>query len=215
MSQEQPAGLPLEHYFAERPRVASTPRLLRFLYHGDLLTVETDRGVFASHGLDPGTSLLIEHLEVGDARSVLDVGCGWGALGLAAAKSAPGARVLLTDVNQRAVRLARRNLERNQVRNAEVRAGNLFEPVGNERFDLIVSHPPFHAGREVVERLLLESLDHLSLGGRLLIVGKNSQGIRFYQSWLGQLSPGSVTVLGRGSGYRVLESRPSAAARHR
>ncbi len=204
-----------QHYFTERPTSPSRPLLLRFLYRGELLTVETDQGVFASRGLDPGTALLIEVLDPAPRDRILDLGCGWGAIGLAAAKASPEAHVILTDVNQRALRLARRNLTRNAVRNAEVRAGSLFAPIAGERFDLVLTHPPYHVGREMLLQLLDQTPDHLEPQGRLLMVGKGSQGIRYYQTWLRtHWSPG-VRVRGRRSGYRVLEARPSAPSRAR
>jgi 16S rRNA (guanine1207-N2)-methyltransferase len=205
MSDDESAGA--EQYFAEQPRVRSQRTDRRFLYRGELLTFVVDTGIFSSHGLDPGTALLIENLTVRSTDRVLDLGCGWGAVGVAAAKTATEGHVILTDVNRRATRVARQNLERNRVRNAEVRAGSLFTPVRNETFDVIATNPPFHAGRELVLRILLGAPEHLNPGGRLVIVGKGSQGIRFYQEWLETHWPGEVTVLGRGSGYRVLESR--------
>lgn len=204
-----------EHYFSARPRVPSRPEQHRFLYRGEMLTIETDRGLFASHGLDPGTALLIETLENLAVERILDLGCGWGAIGLAAAKSVPDAHVVLTDVNQRAVRLARRNLERNGVRHPDVRLGNLFEPVMGETFDLILSHPPFHAGRETVLEFLMKTPEHLNDSGHLRVVGKGSQGIRFYQAWLTERWGPEVEVLARGGGYRVVDARRPLASRHR
>jgi 16S rRNA (guanine1207-N2)-methyltransferase len=210
MEPPEPASETPQHYFSARPRVASRPEEHRFLYRGEMLVIQTDRGLFASHGLDPGTALLIETLEGISAERILDLGCGWGAIGLAAAKTLPSAHVVLTDVNQRAVRLARKNLDRNGVRNAEVRLGGLFEPVRQESFDLILSHPPFHAGRETVLDFLTQAPAHLNMGGHLRMVGKGSQGIRFYQAWLAEHWGPPVEVLARGGGYRVLEAgRPS------
>jgi 16S rRNA (guanine1207-N2)-methyltransferase len=197
-----------DHYFTERPRSPSARRTLRFLFRGTVLVFEVDRGVFGSSGLDPGTALLIESLGVGAAERVLDLGCGWGPVGIAAAKAAPEGRTILTDVNRRAIALARRNLRRNGIENAEVRSGSLFAPVPGERFDLIASNPPFHAGRELVLRLLAEAPEHLTENGRLLVVGKGSQGIRFYQQWLADHWAKSVEVLARGGGYRVVDARP-------
>ena len=196
-----------EQYFAEQPRARSDRAERRFLYQGELLTFVVDTGIFASHGLDPGTALLIENLTLRRTDRVLDLGCGWGAVGVAAAKSARDGTVVLTDVNRRAARLARQNVERNGVRNAEVRVGSLFAPVAGETFDVIATNPPFHAGRPLVLRILTEAPDHLAPAGRLVLVGKGSQGIRFYQEWLDAHWPGPVAVLGRGSGYRVLEAR--------
>ncbi len=215
MEPPEPSDERPQHYFTARPRVPSRPEEHRFLYRGEMLVIETDRGLFASHGLDPGTALLIESLEGATAARVLDLGCGWGAIGLAAARSMPQAHVVLTDVNQRAVRLSRRNLERNGIRNAEVRLGSLFEPVTDESFDLILSHPPFHAGRATVLALLEGAPGHLTPAGHLRIVGKGSQGIRFYQTWLQEHWGPGVQVLARGGGYRVIDAAPPARNRQR
>jgi 16S rRNA (guanine1207-N2)-methyltransferase len=200
-----------EQYFTEKPRARSAPRTLRFLYRGELLEFAADQGVFASRGLDPGTALLIGNLALRRADRVLDLGCGWGAVGVAAAKAAPDGRVVLTEVNRRAARLAERNLERNGVRNAEVRVGGFYAPVDGERFDVIVTNPPYRLGRDHVLRLLTEAPEHLVPLGRLLLVGKGSLGIRFYQEWLSEHWPGRVQVVDRGSGYRVLEARLAPA----
>ena len=196
-----------DQYYSERPRSAARRSELRFLHAGELLSFVVDRGVFASHGLDPGTALLIENLTVRPTDRVLDLGCGWGAVGVAAARSARDGRVVLTDVNRRAVRLARLNLERNRIDNAEVRVGPLYEPVADETFDVIATNPPFRAGRPAVLAILEGAAAHLVPDGRLVVVGKGTQGIRFYQEWLAAHWDGEVEVLGRGSGYRVLEAR--------
>jgi len=198
---------PTEQYFAEKPRARSAPRTLRFLYRGELLTFGLDLGIFSARGLDPGTALLIENLGIERSDRVLDLGCGWGAVGVAAAKSASAGHVVLTEVNRRAARLARRNLERNGIANAEVRVGEDFLPVEGEQFNVIATNPPYRSGREHVLRLLEGARDHLVPGGRLVLVGKGSLGIRFYQEWLAEHWDGPIEVLGRGSGYRVLEAR--------
>lgn len=195
-----------ETYFAERPRARSRRRQFRFVYRGELLAFTVDAGVFATHGLDPGTDLLIEHLNVRPNDRVLEVGCGWGAVGVAIARAAPGVSVVLTEVNRRAAKLAEENLRQNRAERAEVRVGDLFAPVAGKRFHLVVSNPPFRAGRTLVLRLLAEAPGHLEPGGRLLLVGKGSQGILYYQRWLEEHWAGSVKVLGRRSGYRVLEA---------
>jgi 16S rRNA (guanine1207-N2)-methyltransferase len=202
--EERPVAEP---YWTERPRSRSAPAERRFLYRGELLTFVLDAGVFSARGLDPGTALLIENLRVGRKDRILDLGCGWGAVGVAAAKAAPQGKVVLTEVNRRAARLARDNVSRNHVSNAEVRVGGLFAPVAGETFDVIATNPPYRIGREPILELLREAPQYLAPGGRLVMVGKGSQGIRFYQEWLERNWPGTVEVLGRGSGYRVVEAR--------
>lgn len=195
-----------EQYFAERPHSRPHRRELRFLYRGELLTFTVDAGVFSAHRLDPGTALLIENLRLRPVDRVLDLGCGWGAVGVAAARSAPRGEVVLVDVNRRATRLAEENVARNGARNATVRTGRTFGVVGDATFDVIATNPPYRVGREFVLRMLSETPRHLAPGGRLLLVGKGSQGILYYQGWLAShWSPG-VRVLDRRSGYRVLEA---------
>ena len=204
MAGEAPEGS--ETYFTERPRSRSARSHLRFLYRGELLDFEVDHGIFSRKGLDRGTELLIESTVFRPRDRVLELGCGWGAIAVAAAKSVPQGTVVLTDVNRRALHLARRNLERNGITNAETRSGPLFEPVAGEQFDVIVTNPPYRAGRPLIERLLAEAPAHLRPNGRFVMVGKGSEGIRYYQGRLARAWPGPVTVVGRGSGYRVLEA---------
>ncbi|HZY91663.1 MAG TPA: methyltransferase [Thermoplasmata archaeon] len=206
MTPSDDAPLPAEHYYTERPRSVSHRRELRFLYRGNILAFEVDSGVFATHGLDPGTALLIEALNPRPTDRILDLGCGWGAVGVAAARLAPLGHVVLTDVNHRAIGLAKTNLVRNSIHNAEVRSGSLFAPVDGEVFDVIATNPPYHIGRESILQLLEGARTHLVSDGRLFIVGKGSQGIRFYQEWLAEHWDGPVSVRARGSGYRVLEA---------
>ena len=200
-----------DHYYTDRPRAPSARRELRFLYRGSLLSFQVDTGVFASHGLDPGTALLIEALNPRPSDRILDLGCGWGAVGIAAARLAPQGHVVLTDVNRRAIALSRANVARNRVTNAEVRPGSLFDRLGGATFDLIATNPPYHIGREAILALLAEAPRHLVPDGRLLLVGKGSQGIRFYQEWLEAHWDGPVVVRARGSGYRVVEAQRDPA----
>jgi len=205
-------GPSVDHYYSARPRSPSERGQLRFLYRGEILTFTVDRGVFASRALDPGTDLLIESLEVGRADRVLDLGCGWGAVGVAAAKAAPEGRVVMVDVNRRAVRLARENLAQNRLTNAEVRAGSMFEAVPGERFDVIAANPPYRIGRPQILALLRVAPQYLTASGRLWIVGQGSQGILYYQRKLVEEFPGTVEVVARRSGYRVLRASRSGPA---
>lgn len=136
------------------------------------LVFETLPGVFSADRLDEGTRLLLEHLEVPAGASVLDVGCGAGVIGVVAGRRGAGS-VMMTDVNLLAVAAARRNAGLAGVP-VEVVAGDVYGGVGERRFDLIVSNPPFHQGKvvdyDVPQRLIAESGAHLTPGGRLVIV---------------------------------------------
>jgi 16S rRNA (guanine1207-N2)-methyltransferase len=136
------------------------------------LVVETLPGVFSADRLDEGTRLLLAHLDVPAGGTVLDVGCGAGVIGVVAGRRG-AASVTMTDVNLLAVAAARRNATLAGVP-VEVVAGDVYGGVGQRRFDLIVSNPPFHQGKvvdyDVPHRLIAEAVDHLAPGGRLVIV---------------------------------------------
>jgi len=149
--------------------------------------------------------LLLEAVELGPCESILDLGCGYGAIGIVAAHLSEGGRVILTDVNERAVALARANVAANGIRNAEVRMGDLYAPVADLFFDHILCNPPIRAGREVVDRMIEEAPSHLLEGGRLWMVVRTRQGANAIQARMSQAF-GNARVVKRGSGFKVLRS---------
>lgn len=165
----------------------------------------TSSGVFSYRRLDNGTRLLVESMVLPGEGRVLDVGCGYGPVGVVAARLAPGLEVWMTDVNERAVALARRNSEWNGVE-AVVRQGDLYVPVGDVVFDAVLSNPPISAGmRRVVRPLVEGALDRLVEGGSLQVVVQSNKGGRTLASMM-EGCFGGVDVVARGSGYRVLRS---------
>ncbi len=135
------------------------------------LRFATQAGVFAHRGLDLGTRLLIEALQVSPRAKVLDLGCGYGAIGIAAAKLATNGEVVLVDSDIRATRLAERNLGLNSVKNASVVLSNGVRDLPPKaRFDIVASNPPTHSGREVLDELVAEAHRVLKVRGRLYLV---------------------------------------------
>lgn len=161
----------------------------------------TAPGVFSRERVDPGTRLLIESLELGGARSVLDLGCGYGAIGIAVAATEPAARVTLVDVDARAVALTHANCERNGVTATTAVADG---PAALERrFDLILTHFPLHAPRGDRDRLVREARDALSPGGRFCAVVLEQYDL---SDTLARNFP-SVQRLAESGGYVVLEAQ--------
>jgi len=194
-----------EQYFARRP--ASRHRSVEFhvSVQGHAFRFRTDAGVFSRGELDRGTELLLAALEVGPCELIMDLGCGYGVIGIVAARLSDGGHVILTDVNERAVRIARENLSVNGIANAEVRLGNLYEPVAEMAFDHIVSNPPIRAGRDVVDRIISDAPSHLLDGGSLWLVARTRQGADSIQRRM-TAAFGTAAIMRRGSGFKVLRS---------
>ena len=134
---------------------------------------------------------------------VLDIGCGYGPVGIVAAALNKQLRVVMSDVNIRAVRLARRNVEMNRVFNAEVRYGYCYEPVADLHFDCILSNPPVSAGMDLVRAIIKGASSVMAADGSFQMVIRSKIGSKSLPE-LFEETFGNCTVLARESGYRVL-----------
>jgi 16S rRNA (guanine1207-N2)-methyltransferase len=195
----------VEQYFTRRPTAPSRPRTVQARLRGKVWTFVTDRAVFARAGVDPGTRALIEAMRIEPADQVLDLGCGYGAIGIVAAHLAPRGRAVLVDVNERAVALAEANARRHHLVNVEVLAGDGTAPVEGRTFDVVATNPPIRAGRAVLRRLLGEIHGVLRPGGRLYLVARTAQGAKTLAGEIEQLV-GPVREIAQQSGYRVYEA---------
>ena len=165
----------------------------------------TDAGVFSRGEIDRGTELLLAAFKVGPSELILDLGCGYGAIGIVAARLSEGGHVILTDVNERAVALARENVAANAIANAEVRLGDLYAPVGDMAFDHIVCNPPIRAGRAIVDRIVSEAPTHLLDDGSVWLVVRTRQGADSLRERMAAAF-NNAEVVRRGSGFKVLRS---------
>ena len=191
-----------EHYYTENPQSAHDEWQVEFTALGNSLRFTTDAGVFSRDGLDKGTALLLNALPPLSGR-VLDLGCGWGAVGVALGAKYPGLDIVMTDINARAVDLARRNLAANGVRAAVVQ-GDGFAAVEG-KFDAIVTNPPIRAGKAVIYGLFDTARDFLNPGGSLYIVIRKQQGAPSALRHL-QEQYKTAEVVDRGGGFWVIRA---------
>jgi len=199
-----------EQYFSARPKSRRRPAEIKVEVRGHAFTFRTDAGVFSGGEIDRGTELLVDALEIGPCELIVDLGCGYGVIGIVAARLSEGGHVILTDVNERAVALARKNVAANRVANAEVRSGSLYEPVAGLAFDHILCNPPIRAGRGVVDRIVAEAPTHLLEGGRLWMVARTRQGADSLRQRMAHAF-GTAEIVKRGSGFKVLRATKEAA----
>jgi 16S rRNA (guanine1207-N2)-methyltransferase len=196
-------GEGLNHYFTAHPKSNLRLGVIRTNLRGIPFEFMTASGVFSKRRVDLGTRLLIESMIVPEEGCVLDVGCGYGAVGIAAASINPDLHIVMVDVNERAVWLARRNIEINRVNNVEVRCGHLYEPVKGLTFNCALSNPPVSAGMQTVKAIVIQAPGHMATKALFQMVVKSKiAGRRLYTMF--DEAFGNVTVLARKSGYRVL-----------
>ncbi|MBS7615624.1 class I SAM-dependent methyltransferase [Candidatus Bathyarchaeota archaeon] len=195
-----------EHYFAPHPKSKPKFGIIQTCLRGKTFKFLTASGVFSKKRVDPGTKLLIENMVLPENGYVLDIGCGYGAIGIAAAVFNPKLHVLMVDVNERAVKLAKRNVELNRVCNAEVKRGHLYEPVEDYTFNCILSNPPVSAGLATVKAIIVEAPKHMADKATLQMVLKSKIGGKRLQL-IFEEAFGNCIVLARESGYRILMSK--------
>ena len=159
-----------DHYFTEAPTSKIIPGKIKATLRGTQYTFHTSSGIFSKKRIDMGTRFLIQKMQIEPDDDILDLGSGYGPLGIVAATLAPEGHTVLTDVNKRAVGLSKSNIKENRLRNAEARKGEFYEPVKGEKFDVILCNLPMSAGLVVVYKIIRESADYLNPGGSLQVV---------------------------------------------
>jgi len=199
----------VEHYFSSAPKSDDRLGIVKSALRGRNFEFLTSSSVFSKRRIDLGTRVLIEAMVLPTSGSVLDLGCGYGAVGITAAKVNPNLHVVMTDVNMRAVRLAQKNLKTNKAANTEVRYGHLYEPVEDLRFNCVLSNPPVSAGMDTVKAIILGAPNVMAPGGSFQMVIRSKIGAKALPEAFCQAF-GNCEVLARESGYRVLIGKLNA-----
>ena len=191
-----------DHYYTENPGSEHEFRTVRCSALGVEAEFLIDAGVFSRDGLDTGTRALLEALPEPAGR-VLDLGCGWGAVGVLLGKRWPKAEIVMTDINRRAAELARHNLAQNGV-TAQVFDGDGFENVPGD-FDLIATNPPIRAGKAAIYALFADAKARLRPGGELYIVIRKQQGAPSALKYLREIFS-EAEVVSRTAGFWVIRA---------
>ncbi len=193
-----------EHYFSEVPGSDFNARELNVTLAGKPVSVVTAGGIFSPERVDPGTSVLLEHLaEAPPSGDLLDVGCGWGPISLSLAIQSPHATVWAIDVNERSLELTRRNAERLGLNNVKVCRPD--EVPANLKFQGIWSNPPIRVGKAELHSILETWLPRLDRQGVSYLVVQKNLGADSLHRWLEAQFPELSTIrVDTAKQYRVL-----------
>lgn len=163
----------------------------------------TDAGVFSKNAIDYGSRVLLDNFQPEGAKTLLDVGCGYGTLALTLAKKY-GLKATLVDVNIRALDLAKKNADKNNIEVNGNFLSNIYDNVEG-KFDAIISNPPIRAGKEVVHTILSDAYEHLNDDGHLTIVIQKKQGAPSAQKKMKDVF-GNCEIVAKDKGYYILRS---------
>ena len=187
-----------DHYFSKKPTSEFRTKKVEVNLFGREFEIITASGVFAHGKLDRGTELLIKSVE--GKGKLLDLGCGYGVVGIVLAPLFD--EVMMVDVNNRAVQIAKKNIRLNNCSNCKVLQSDGFENLKNQKFSVIATNPPTHAGKKLIFTWIEQAKDYLSKGGKFYLVCKTKLGAKSYEAKI-QEEFGNCDTIKRGSGYRV------------
>jgi len=194
------------HYYTQNPDVLHEEHHWPFTLLGNELLFTTDNGVFSKNRVDYGSRALLAAFNADQtpAGPWLDLGTGYGPIGLALAKKWPDRQVTMVDVNELALALARQNAVANQIENVEIKTSDIYADV-TERYAAILTNPPVRAGKKVVTAMLTGAKEHLLPGGTLTVVLQKKQGAPSAEKTMKETF-GNCAIIKKDKGYYILES---------
>ena len=167
----------MEHYFTNNSNLESNKKLINFKFKNKEYKFYTDNGVFSKDSVDIGTTVLLSSLDFGKISGrVLDVGCGYGPIGIIIADNTTSS-VDMIDINERAISLTEENIKLNKVKNANVFISNMYECI-NEKYNYIISNPPIRIGKSNLYKIITFAKNYLTEDGELIIVINKHQGAK-------------------------------------
>jgi len=196
-----------DHYYSRTQKVESNPNYWDFNLRNHSFRFKTDNGVFSKKEVDFGSRLLIEVFEPSEkSGKILDVGCGYGPIGLSLAKSLPDATVHMIDVNERALSLSQENAVLNRIDNVQIYQSDRLLSVSESEFTDIVTNPPIRAGKQIVHEIFEQSFHHLKVNGSLWVVIQKKQGGPSAFAKLEELF-GEVETVDKSKGYFIYKAK--------
>jgi len=193
-----------EHYYTVEPTSKLKVKVAKFvLKNGHEYLFKTPSGVYSYGRIDKATKILLDHMVV-HGESLLDLGCGYGVIGIVVKKEYPRVKVFMSDINKRAVEFAKINAKDNNV-DVDIRWGDLYEPWKDMKFDMIVCNPPIVAGKKVWMKIIEDAPDHLNDGGSLQMVAYHNKGGKRIKGYMEEVF-GNVEDVWKEGGIRIYRS---------
>ena len=197
----------MEHYFCENPNIKSKRKNISFNFFNKDYSFLTDNGIFSKDHVDNGTIILlksiIKYLMKNNTKNldILDIGCGYGVVGIILKNIFSDINIYLSDINNRALELCNENLKLNGIKDYKIIKSNLYDNISNN-FDIIISNPPVRTGKENIFKLYDKSFKHLNKNGIFVCVIMTKHGAKSTQKRLEQIFS-NVTCDTIEQGFRV------------
>lgn len=195
------------HYFTDNRHLPENRKELSFRFWCITLKLISDNGVFSKNNVDYGSRVLLEALRENDdclGSRLLDVGCGYGVIGLSLKKAYPDKQVTMLDINPRAVELTKLNARNNQCE-VIVHVSDAYEKVQDQSYSDIITNPPIRAGKKVIYPIFANAYEHLDIHGSLWIVIRKAQGADSAKKYIESVF-GNCEIIKKDKGYYILRA---------
>ena len=194
-----------EHYFSSDPAAAKKTVSISIQVSGDEIELQAASGTFSSSKLDAGTAVLLKQEKFFPKDgAVLDLGCGWGPIGISIAHTCPNAKVFGVDINQRSIEQS--NLNASSLKLPNYQAMHSKDLPAELSFSAIWSNPPIRVGKKVLHELMQTYIPRLEPGGKAMLVVQKNLGADSFQRWLATTFDScEVRRFATDKGYRVIE----------
>ncbi|MGC9780133.1 MAG: class I SAM-dependent methyltransferase [Candidatus Heimdallarchaeota archaeon] len=195
------------HYYSQKPASSGKTTTIQTYQLGNRLSFKSQSGVFGWMKVDKGSELLLNNVDIPIKKGlVLDLGCGYGLIGIALAKAYTKVNFVLADINELAIKLTKENCKTNGVEdNTEVCQGNIYEPVKDLKFSVILTNPPLMAGKKILWEFVSKAKDHLEHKGSIQLVVPKKKGLKSMQKMLESVYD-EYEVIAKGSGFWALKA---------
>ncbi|WP_155287115.1 class I SAM-dependent methyltransferase [Lacticaseibacillus zhaodongensis] len=204
----------MNHYYTNDPDLEHNEHTFAFELGGHELRFTSDNGVFSKHTIDYGSRVLISAVldqPALAAGSILDLGCGYGPIGISMAAALPERKIVMSDVNERALALAKRNAAANGVdARCTIVESSVYDAI-SDQFGVIVTNPPVRAGKAIVSAMISGAKEHLLPGGEIFVVLQKKQGAPSAKKLLAATF-GNAEVIKKDSGYYILHATAAQEA---
>lgn len=196
----------MSHYFENNPNLKSDKKEIQYEYQQENFTFMLDHGVFSKSGIDIGSKVLLDVITNENLQEkILDLGCGYGTIGIILKRLFPTSLIQMVDINERALALAKENAQLNKV-DVSIYQSNIYEHIVDFDFSDIITNPPIRAGKEVIYEMFLKAYEHLRDGGCLWIVIRKSHGANSAKNKIMEVF-NNCEIVKKDKGFYVLKTK--------
>jgi len=199
-----PTSKKAEHYYTEKPSSRLIIGEIEINAREQNFNILTASGLFSFKRMDKGTKLLINKAVIKPKWKILDLGCGYGAVGITLKKAFPSVDVVFSDINERAVNITKKNLKKLKLKGKAIKS-SIFENIDEKDFDTILINPPQTAGKKICFKMFEDSIKYLKKGGLLQIVARHNKGGKDLSKKMKEVF-GNMKDIAKKAGYRIYVS---------